>query len=209
MTPNTTHPIAPDQKGHAGHAKAGLAGLVVGAIGVVFGDIGTSPLYTIKEAFLPHYGLDARDPAEVLGLLSLAFLPFLARLLTRFGPGTVIPWTAVVSALITLGEWVLSAERPRLAAAALFVHTMVLGPALVSGFWSLFNERFDPHTAKQIMGRIAGGAALGGVVGGVIVELAGDAGVALTSLLPMLAGLQLLAAGGCRAIFSDSSTSGL
>ncbi|HEU6453851.1 MAG TPA: potassium transporter Kup [Roseateles sp.] len=56
-----------------GHGKVGLAGLVVGAIGVVFGDIGTSPLYTIKEAFLPHYGLDASNPAEVLGLLSLIF----------------------------------------------------------------------------------------------------------------------------------------
>ena len=56
-----------------GHGQVGLAGLVVGAIGVVFGDIGTSPLYTIKEAFIPHYGLDATDPAEVLGLLSLIF----------------------------------------------------------------------------------------------------------------------------------------
>ena len=34
-----------------GHKQVGLAGLVVGAIGVVFGDIGTSPLYTLKEAF--------------------------------------------------------------------------------------------------------------------------------------------------------------
>ena len=44
--------------------------LVVGAVGVVFGDIGTSPLYTLKEAFGPHYGLEA-DPANVLGVLSL------------------------------------------------------------------------------------------------------------------------------------------
>nr|WP_236493217.1 potassium transporter Kup [Xanthomonas massiliensis] len=46
--------------------------LVVGAIGVVFGDIGTSPLYTIREAFSPHYGL-ASDHDTVLGVLSLAF----------------------------------------------------------------------------------------------------------------------------------------
>jgi len=44
--------------------------LVLGAIGVVFGDIGTSPLYTLKEAFGPHYGLQA-DAANVLGVLSL------------------------------------------------------------------------------------------------------------------------------------------
>jgi len=63
--PATRHPD--------GHGKVGLTGLIVGAIGVVFGDIGTSPLYTIKEAFIPHYGLNASDPAEVLGLLSLIF----------------------------------------------------------------------------------------------------------------------------------------
>ncbi|MFT4255915.1 MAG: potassium transporter Kup [Pseudoxanthomonas sp.] len=69
---NASHTAATHSERH-GHDKVGLAGLVVGAIGVVFGDIGTSPLYTIKEAFVPHYGLDAGDPAEVLGLLSLIF----------------------------------------------------------------------------------------------------------------------------------------
>ena len=54
------------------HGRAGLAGLIVGAIGVVFGDIGTSPLYTLKEAFSPHYGLVANHDT-VLGILSLVF----------------------------------------------------------------------------------------------------------------------------------------
>jgi KUP system potassium uptake protein len=54
-----------------GHGK-GLPGLVLGAIGVVFGDIGTSPLYTLKQAFLPHYGLTP-DHITVLGVLSLVF----------------------------------------------------------------------------------------------------------------------------------------
>src|SRR3954471_14444680 len=38
--------------GHGGHtaAKTGFLGLTVGAIGVVFGDIGTSPLYALREA---------------------------------------------------------------------------------------------------------------------------------------------------------------
>jgi KUP system potassium uptake protein len=58
--------------GHNGHDNVGLTGLVVGAIGVVFGDIGTSPLYTLKEAFSPHYGLTP-DHATVLGVLSLIF----------------------------------------------------------------------------------------------------------------------------------------
>ena len=54
------------------HGKAGLAALVVAAVGVVFGDIGTSPLYTIQEMFSPHYGLTP-DPHTVKGLLSLGF----------------------------------------------------------------------------------------------------------------------------------------
>ncbi|HUH91019.1 MAG TPA: potassium transporter Kup [Lysobacter sp.] len=49
-----------------------MAALVVGAVGVVFGDIGTSPLYTLKEAFSPHYGLVANHDT-VLGILSLVF----------------------------------------------------------------------------------------------------------------------------------------
>lgn len=73
---SATTPHGPDagkHGAHPGHGQAGLFGLVVGAIGVVFGDIGTSPLYTLKEAFLPHYGLDPSSHAEVLGLLSLIF----------------------------------------------------------------------------------------------------------------------------------------
>jgi KUP system potassium uptake protein len=58
--------------GHNGHGNVSLFGLMVGAIGVVFGDIGTSPLYTIKEAFIPHYGLTP-DHATVMGVLSLVF----------------------------------------------------------------------------------------------------------------------------------------
>jgi len=46
--------------------------LIIGAMGVVFGDIGTSPLYTIQQAFSPVYGLTP-DTGNVLGVLSLIF----------------------------------------------------------------------------------------------------------------------------------------
>ena len=52
--------------------KARAWPLIIGAIGVVFGDIGTSPLYTLKEAFGEKYGLHP-DPSNVLGILSLVF----------------------------------------------------------------------------------------------------------------------------------------
>ncbi|MSR19291.1 MAG: potassium transporter Kup [Phycisphaerales bacterium] len=45
-------------------------GLAVGALGVVFGDIGTSPLYALKGCFAPGHGLPVSD-VTVMGLLSL------------------------------------------------------------------------------------------------------------------------------------------
>jgi KUP system potassium uptake protein len=47
-------------------------GLLVAAVGVVYGDIGTSPLYTLKEVFGGHYGVQANHDG-VLGILSLIF----------------------------------------------------------------------------------------------------------------------------------------
>ena len=58
--------------GHGAPAKglAAKSALMVTALGVVFGDIGTSPLYAFKECLNPEHGV-ALDPAAVLGLLSL------------------------------------------------------------------------------------------------------------------------------------------
>ena len=47
-----------------------LAGLTLAALGVVFGDIGTSPLYTMKECFSEYTGLKPTHE-DVLGILSL------------------------------------------------------------------------------------------------------------------------------------------
>lgn len=44
--------------------------LAVGAIGVVFGDIGTSPLYALRESFSPAYGLQLTS-ANIIGVVSL------------------------------------------------------------------------------------------------------------------------------------------
>jgi len=52
--------------------RSGLGALALGALGVVYGDIGTSPLYTIHEAFAGAHPLPI-DRAHVLGVLSLIF----------------------------------------------------------------------------------------------------------------------------------------
>jgi K+ transporter len=49
-SPNRNGNDASHGGAHDTHGKVGLTGLIIGAIGVVFGDIGTSPLYTIKAS---------------------------------------------------------------------------------------------------------------------------------------------------------------
>src|SRR5918998_2421949 len=56
----------------ADHAGSGLRGLVLAALGIAYGDIGTSPLYTMREAFGHAGGLHLGE-AAVLGVLSLVF----------------------------------------------------------------------------------------------------------------------------------------
>ena len=53
------------------HPQSSLAGLTLGAIGVVYGDIGTSVLYSIKEVF--GSGHVAFTPDNVMGILSIFF----------------------------------------------------------------------------------------------------------------------------------------
>ena len=56
--------------GHQPHGS--LAKLMVGAIGIVFGDIGTSPIYAFRETFAGHHTLRP-DALHVYGVLSLIF----------------------------------------------------------------------------------------------------------------------------------------
>ncbi len=49
-----------------------LRKLALGAVGVCYGDIGTSPLYAMKEVFVGHHPLD-RDLLHIFGVLSLMF----------------------------------------------------------------------------------------------------------------------------------------
>jgi len=53
-----------------GKAAVGLPALTLGAVGVVYGDIGTSPLYAVQESFNPVHGI-ALVPANVIGVISV------------------------------------------------------------------------------------------------------------------------------------------
>ena len=74
MSEASAAPALPDvrdpQPGH--HHQGGMLKLTVGAIGIVFGDIGTSPLYAFRETFAGHHPLPV-DRLHVFGVLSLIF----------------------------------------------------------------------------------------------------------------------------------------
>ena len=57
---------------HSHPARTSGIGMLIAAAGVVYGDIGTSPLYTLKEVFAGHYGVQPSHDG-VLGILSLVF----------------------------------------------------------------------------------------------------------------------------------------
>jgi len=62
---------APADAAH-GHAQGPLYKLAIGAIGIVFGDIGTSPIYAFRETFAGHHELRV-DQLHIYGVLSLIF----------------------------------------------------------------------------------------------------------------------------------------
>ena len=90
-----------------GHSKASLGALTLGALGVVFGDIGTSPLYALREAFHSHDGhAPSVNPDNIIGILSLVFWSLLIIISLKYlrfvmradnqGEGGILALTALV-----------------------------------------------------------------------------------------------------------------
>lgn len=72
MTASHSAPHSSEADAPTGPARQGLAALTLGAVGVVYGDIGTSPLYTVKEVFAPHTGVPL-DATHLVGAVSVIF----------------------------------------------------------------------------------------------------------------------------------------
>lgn len=150
--------------------------------------------------FLSHF--EASSLPSVMtaaSLLSVGIVLGSMRLFQRVEPARVVPLFFALSAGLFVFEWALSTPFPRIAAASLYLHTTSFGAVVVSGFWSIVSERFDPHTAKQVIGRIAGGATLGGVLGG-LAAWRGASVLSIPTMILMLAGLNALCMLGLRGI---------
>jgi ATP/ADP translocase len=149
----------------------------------------------VRDAlFLSNFAVTAL-PFMVMGAaaFSIVMVMAAARAMRRFGPAWVVPRALLGSAVLLVGEWALTTTSPRIASVLVYLHVASLGSLLISGFWSVVNETFDPRSAKVHIGRIAAAAALGGVIGGV---LAARVAIwfAVPWVLPLLAVLQVMAA---------------
>ncbi len=150
--------------------------------------------------FLSHY--EASSLPSVMAtasVLSIGLVLGAGRLFRRVGPSRVLPGLFALNGVLFVTEWALSDQLPRVTAVALFLHTTSLGAVVVSTFWSVVNERFDPHTAKRVVARVAGGATFGGVIGG-LAAWQGASLVAVPTMILGLGGLNLLCALGASRI---------
>jgi KUP system potassium uptake protein len=121
-------------------AQQALGPAVIGAIGVVFGDIGTSPLYALKES-LGAAGYQPGDTATVLGLLSLIFwslavvvsVKYLAVIMRadNHGEGGILSLVALVQQRFGSAEpWARRAVALGVLGAALFYCDALITPAI-------------------------------------------------------------------------------
>jgi ATP/ADP translocase len=128
-------------------------------------------------------------------VLSVVAVVAMSRALARYGPARLIPGLFLASGALLAGQWVMAEFRPGLAAIAIYIHVAVLNSLVISGFWSVINERFDPYTAKKVVPRLIAASTFGGLVGGVAASAV--ASLADTrSILLMLSVLHLACAGG-------------
>ena len=128
-------------------------------------------------------------------ILSIFIVLGSSRILRHLEPAKTLPRFFLANAVLYFAESALAVPMPKLAAVVLYLHTMSLSAVVVSGFWSVVNERFDPHVAKRLIGRIGAGASFGGMLGGAAAWL-GASVLDIPTMILILGGLNLACAAG-------------
>ncbi len=136
--PDAAPEILPDQ--HSGHAhQQALWKLAVGAVGVVFGDIGTSPLYAFRETFAGHHPL-ALDTPHIMGVISLMFWSMMIVVTLKYvtiimradnkGEGGSLALLALISSRSGERRWAAGIVMLGVFATALFYGDSMITPAV-------------------------------------------------------------------------------
>ena len=94
-------------------------------------------------------------PATALPLMTVGtaaftglLVPAFSRLIARFSPVRVVAVGFVLSATAHVLEWIWY-DASRWTAVVIYLHLAGVGAVLLSGFWSLISERFDPGGARH------------------------------------------------------------
>lgn len=116
-----------------------LSALAIGAIGVVFGDIGTSPLYALKESFVGHHPLVV-DDARIFGVLSLIFWTMMLIVTVKYvlvilradnkGEGGSLALLALIGRKLGESRWSSMITMLGVIATALFYGDAIITPAI-------------------------------------------------------------------------------
>src|SRR5688500_10559788 len=134
--------VAPLPEMHTGlhdHQRQGRLKLAVGAIGIVFGDIGTSPIYAFRETFVGHHPI-APDPLHIHGVLSLIFWSMMIVVTIKYvsiimradnnGEGGSLALLALISRKIRERRWRAQIVLLGVFACALFYGDSMITPAI-------------------------------------------------------------------------------
>lgn len=140
-------------------AALGAAGLSVA--GNVLGRAVRDTLYlaTFPVEKLPYFFL-------ATGIVSAFAVSLYTRVAARFGPGRVVPALGVLAALVMPALWLGARGGSPWVVAVTYFWTTITGTFLVSGFWGVLGECFDPRTARQLMGIVGIATTVGGLAGG-------------------------------------------
>lgn len=122
------------------HKKSSLVALTLAAVGIVYGDIGTSPLYTLKTIFAAEHGL-VLNPANLLGVISLIFWGLTVIVSLKYvtlvlradnrGEGGIIALMALaLSSVSKPSRWYFPLMLTGVFGAALFYGDSVITPAI-------------------------------------------------------------------------------
>ncbi|HYZ48627.1 MAG TPA: potassium transporter Kup [Sphingomonas sp.] len=124
---------------HHGHGQDSLLKLAVGAIGIVFGDIGTSPLYALKESFIGHHPLTV-DSLHIFGVISLMFWSLIMIVTVKYvfvimradnkGEGGSLALLALINRSTPGKRWSSSIIMLGVFATALFYGDSIITPAI-------------------------------------------------------------------------------
>ena len=136
--PAASHAEAPTPSPGDIH-RHGLPALMLGAIGVVYGDIGTSPLYAMKESFIGPHPL-AVDPLHIFGVVSLIFWSLMLVVTAKYvlvamradnkGEGGSFALLALISRNLGEKRWTVGLVVLGVLAAALFYGDAMITPAI-------------------------------------------------------------------------------